>query len=179
MASLLDIAPVTKAVVVRGAEIEVCGLAAADFAVLLADYPNIRALIDGAWSRGGAKFEFKQLLTEMPGAVAEIIARGVADKSAGHEALINHAKMIGMADQSKLLLAIFEVTMPEGPGPFADAVVSLLAGNWGAQPPTKEESAIELPPGMEVSEPSSQPPLSASVMLDSAGLKRGSLRRAS
>src|SRR5215471_7169986 len=165
MGSLLDIALVTKKVVIRGAEIEVGGLSASDFAVLLSDYPNIRSLIDGAWSRGGGKFEVKHLLTEMPGAVAEIIARGVADKSVGHKALVKHAAGIGLADQSKLLLAIFEVTMPDGPGPFVDAVVSLLQGNWGAQPMTRTESEAELPPGMEVSEPSLQPPLSAAVTL--------------
>jgi hypothetical protein len=177
MGSLLDIAPVTKTVEIRGTEIAVSGLTAADFAVLLTEHPNIRAVLDGALSKGGGKFDAKHLLTEMPMAAAEVIARGVADKSAGHKALLASAKAMMAYDQARLLSAIFEVTMPDGIGPFADAVVSLLAGNWGKPMDSKKEEEEKLP--LEVLSPQSPPRLSASVVMDAQPKRRGDLRRAS
>jgi hypothetical protein len=172
MASLLDIAPAVKTVAIRGSEVEVSGLSAADFAVLLSEHPNIRSLLDGAWSRGGTQLDIKLLLTEMPGAVAGIIARGVADKSAGHKALLECAGRMAAIDQVAMLNAIFQVTMPDGSGPFVESVVSILAGSWGK--PAPEET-----PPLEVLDETSPPRLSASVVMDAPPKKRGDLRRAS
>lgn len=176
MASILDLAPPTEKVSIRGLEIEVCGLTAADFAVILRTYPQVRAFVDGTWNRAGMTgVEAQKLLTEMPDAVHEIIARGMADHDAGHEALLAAAAKQTAIDQITLLLAVMKVTMPDGPGPFADAVVALLAGSWAGQRKTETAGAES----MEGSPTSSPERLSGAFILDIPEQRLGELRLAS
>lgn len=178
MASILDLLPPKDAVTLRGIEIEVRSLTALDFAILLQTYPQVRAFVDGTWNRARMTgVEAQKLLTEMPDAVHEIIARGMADQSAGHEALLAAAAKQAVADQMTLLLAIMKATMPEGPGPFADAVVALLAGSWGG--PTKIAPMTEDKSDGEGSPTSSPARLSASLLLDTPKHRLGELRLAS
>jgi hypothetical protein len=174
MASLLDIAPIVVTVSVRGQDIPVTGLPVAKFAELLRDYPTLRSMIDGAWKRGGVSIDAKALFAEVPDAVHDIIASGVVDRTAGHDVLLAHVMMLGAADQLALLRGVMEATMPEGPGPFVDVVASILAGSWGSPAKPTEES---LPGGLVVSEPSSPPPLSAALVVDSTGLQPGRSHR--
>ena len=173
MTSIMDLAPLDEKVSIRGAEIGIVGLTVADFAALLHAYPNLRAMIDGRWSSGTA-FDASALLSEAPAAVSDIIARGLADKTAGHDALVSKASTLTAQEQATLLVEIFKLTMPDGPSPFADAVVSLLGGQWAsprmttAKSDTSDDSASSLP----------TPSLGA-LVVDMTGVQSGHIRRAS
>lgn len=166
MASLTDIMPVVVEVDVRGIKIEVTGLATKTIADLLGRFATLRTLFDRSLRGGHVTLDAKALFTETPEAVHEIIVSGIKDKSPGRDVLMASVEGLGILDQLALLRGVLEATMPHGLGPFADAVASTLGGSWG-KPVKATEQEI---PGLTVSDPSSPPPLSAALVVDTTGM---------
>ena len=162
MVSLLDLAAYTVKVNLRGNEIEMGGLPTKDFAELLREHPTLRSILEGQWKSGGVTVDAKQLFIEVPAAVHEIIARCLVETNgASREAVLAKVTSLSVADQLALLRGAFEATMPDGPGPFADAAASILAGSWGKPKPMEDPL-----PGMTVSDASAPLPWSASLQVD-------------
>lgn len=118
MADLLDLAPASEFVTVRGIQIETPGVSAKGLARLLSRFPDFRALVTGA------QFETDKLLELGGDTVAAIIAAGIGHP--GEAKYEKAAEALTLGEQADLLDAIKRVTMPQGIGPFV-AKLSKLA----------------------------------------------------
>lgn len=117
MVGLLDIAPVTERVSVRGQEIEVTGVSAKGVAHLLSRFPELRALVTG---RGASP----EALMEIGGdIVAAIIAAGTGYPA--DERAEKIASELSIGEQADLIASIFKLTMPQGFGPFVEKLTGL------------------------------------------------------
>ncbi|HZT26497.1 MAG TPA: hypothetical protein VFA57_12395 [Pseudolabrys sp.] len=112
MVSLLDIADQQKTVTIRGKDVAVFGISAQDIVYLFRKFPELRLLMSGKQ----ADLTPETLLELAPGAVAAAIAAGTG--SAGDEQAEAVAARLGLGEQLDLLAAIFELTFPQGVGPF-------------------------------------------------------------
>jgi hypothetical protein len=112
MVSLLDIADQQKTVTIRGKDVAVFGISAQDIVYLFGKFPELRLLMSGKQ----ADLTPETLLKLAPGAVAAAIAAGTG--SAGDEQAEAVAARLGLGEQLDLLAAIFELTFPQGVGPF-------------------------------------------------------------
>ena len=112
MVSLLDIADQQKTVTIRDKDVAVFGISAQDIVYLFGKFPELRLLMSGKQ----ADLTPETLLKLAPGAVAAAIAAGTG--SAGDENAEAVAARLGLGEQLDLLAAIFDLTFPQGVGPF-------------------------------------------------------------
>ncbi len=119
MVGLVDIAPATERVAVRGQEIEVSGVSAAGVAMLLARFPDLRKLF------GGRDVGMEEMMAVGGDLVTAIIAAGTG--SPGDPAAEEAAGRLGIDEQADLLSAILRVTLPKGVGPFVEKLLALGA----------------------------------------------------
>jgi hypothetical protein len=141
MVSLLDLAPSTRTVRVggefeeNGADVSVFGVSAKGIASLLSQFPQLQDLFKG----GELKFDAASIATVAPDAIAAIIAAGC--DSPGDPAAVAVAERMPVGDQMKILAAVIELTMPDGIGPFMEALDATIArldfGNRGKAPASK------------------------------------------
>ena len=137
MVGLVDIAPVTSIVTVRGQDITVTGISARGVALLLARFPELRALMTGR------EVALDDLLRLGGDVVCAIIAAGTGSPT--DEAAEKAADNLTLEEQADLLAAIVELTMPRGLGPLVERLsrLGLMAGGASAtqvttlQPPSK------------------------------------------
>lgn len=117
MVGLLDIAPVTGKVNLRGRQVEVHGVSARGLAYLIGRFPELRMMMTG-------KAVDASRLLEMGGdAVEAIIAAGLGfpgdlDQEAA-------AGRLALEEQADILSAILRLTLPNGIGPFARQLAAL------------------------------------------------------
>lgn len=130
MVGLVDIAPLTSTVSVRGQEITVTGVSARGIAHLLARFPELRALMTGR------EVALDDLLKLGGDVVCAIIAVGTG--SPADEAAEKAADNLTLEEQADLLAAIVELTMPRGLGPLVERLsrLGLLAGGASAMQAT-------------------------------------------
>jgi len=128
MPGLLDIAPSSEIVTIRGAAVEVTGVSAQGFAELLGRFPELRKLMTGMEVNPDALFAVAGA------AVAPIIAAGTG--SPGDDAAEAVAARLSVDEQAELLEAVFRQTFPRGIGPFAKRLAALGASLGGGQSPT-------------------------------------------
>lgn len=129
MVGLVDIAPVTTAVTIRGQEVTVTGISARGIALLLARFPELRALMTGR------EVALDELLKLGGDVVAAIIAAGTGvPGDAQAEAAADN---LTLEEQADLIAAIVELTMPRGLGPLVDRLsrLGLLAGGGASVTP--------------------------------------------
>jgi hypothetical protein len=112
MVSLLDIADLAKTVPVRGKDLTVLGLSARDVVHLFGKFPELRALMAGKAS----ELTPEAIMKLAPAAVAAVIAAGTG--SAGDAKAEAVAARLAIGEQVEILAAIFELTFPQGIGPF-------------------------------------------------------------
>jgi len=112
MVGLVDIAPVTSTVTVRGQEITVSGISARGIAHLLARFPELRALMTGR------EVALDDLLKLGGDVIAAIIAAGTG--APGDADVETAADNLTLEEQADLLAAIVELTMPRGLGPLVE-----------------------------------------------------------
>jgi hypothetical protein len=112
MVSLLDIADQQKTVTIRDKDVAVFGISAKDIVYLFGKFPELRLLMSGKQT----DLTPETLLKLAPGAVAAAIAAGTG--SAGDEQAEAVAARLGLGEQLDLLAAIFDLTFPQGVGPF-------------------------------------------------------------
>lgn len=134
MVSLVDIVDVKHTVTIRGKDIEVVGINAEMLGTLIAAYPDLRLALAGK----GVDMNPQDIITMGPVIVASVIAWGtgaaITDKAAEEAA----AKLT-LGEQLTVLTKIFEVTFPDGFGPFVEKLralglmegVEVGASGWG------------------------------------------------
>jgi len=129
MVGLVDIAPVTTAVTIRGQEVTVTGISARGIALLLARFPELRALMTGR------EVALDELLKLGGDVVAAIIAAGTG--TPGDAQAEAAADNLTLEEQADLIAAIVELTMPRGLGPLVDRLsrLGLLAASGASATP--------------------------------------------
>lgn len=120
MVGLLDIAPITEAVSVRGQQIEVRGISAKGVAVILSRFPVIRQLMAGVRKD---EITADDLIALAPDAIASIIAAGCGHP--GDEKAEKIAADLAAEEQADLVVAILRLTMPGGVRPFVEKLMQL------------------------------------------------------
>jgi hypothetical protein len=121
MVGLLDLAPSTRTVRAGGGDVAVYGVSAKGIAALLTQFPNLKTLFTG----GQIAMDAESIATIAPDAVSAIIAAGCGYP--GDAKAIAKVDTLPVAEQAALLNAIVDLTMPEGVGPFVEALMSLMA----------------------------------------------------
>ena len=123
MVGLVDIAPVTSTILVRGQDITITGVSARGIALLLARFPELRAVMTGR------EVALDELLKLGGDVIAAIIASGTG--APGNARAENAADNLTLEEQADLLAAIVELTMPRGLGPLVEKLsrLGLLAGS--------------------------------------------------
>lgn len=119
MVGLLDIAPLAREVPVAGQNVAVTGVSAAGVAALLQRFPELKSIMAG---RG--TLDAESLFTLVPSAIASIIAAGCGYP--GNEEAEAKASTLVAEDQMSLLMAIVEMTLPKGVGPFLDRLMGIV-----------------------------------------------------
>ena len=122
MVGLVDIAPVTSTILVRGQDITITGVSARAIALLLARFPELRAVMTGR------EVALDDLLKLGGDVIAAIIAAGTGVP--GDVDAEKAADNLTLEEQADLLGAIVELTMPRGLGPLVEKLsrLGLLAG---------------------------------------------------
>lgn len=124
MVSLVDIAPATETVTVRGQAVPVHGVSARGLAVLLGRFPEVRALM----AQQQQDITADRLVELIPDAIAAIIAAGTGLPGDSEAEAV--AAALPVEEQFDLLEAILRLTMPTGVGPFV-ARLARLGGALG------------------------------------------------
>jgi len=129
MVSLIDIVDVKHTVTIRGKEIEVEGINAEKLGTLIAAYPDLRLAFAGK----GVDLKPEDIVTMGPLIVASVIAWGTG-AAPTDKAAEDAAAKLTIGEQITLLTKIFEVTFPDGFGPFVEKLRSLglIEGAGGA-----------------------------------------------
>lgn len=122
MVTLMDIAPVSEFVTVRGMDLEVTGISVHGVAVLLSEFPELRALV----SNKEQGFTAARLVELIPHGVAAVIAAGLGKP--GDKAYIDKAATLNVGEQLNLLEPILKLSFPGGLGPFVERVAAHLEG---------------------------------------------------
>jgi hypothetical protein len=117
MVGLIDMAPGTDTVEVRGTSVAVHGVSASGLALLLSRFPDLRKLMTGL------EVETAQLMAIGGEAVAAIIAAGCG--YAGDEKAEVVASKLSLDAQADFLGAILRLTLPKGLGPFVAKLTAL------------------------------------------------------
>ena len=130
MVGLVDIAPITSSVTIRGQDITITGVSARGIASLLARFPELRALVTGR------EVALDGLLRLGGDVIAAIIAAGTG--TPGDAQTEAAADNLTLEEQADLLAAIVELTMPRGLGPLVERLsrLGLLAGGASAMQAT-------------------------------------------
>jgi len=124
MASLLDIAPLTETVLVRGIDVPVTGVSAKGIAHIMARFPEIREMMVGR------EVTIERLMEIGGDAVGAIIAAGT-----GHPGEPDHERMAAsllLEEQADLLAAILRITLPNGAGPLVEKLTGMGSALGGA-----------------------------------------------
>ena len=140
MVSLIDIVPQTKTVRINGgSEIELRCLGIRQIANLLLRFPELRKL----FSSGAPALDFDGIVIAAPDAIGAIIA-----ESAGQpDAADNIAEAFSLDDLAECLLAVRDLSMPNGVGPFMDRLAKLIdVGGVDALQPGKAVATTTQPP---------------------------------
>jgi hypothetical protein len=150
MASLLDIAPSSATVTLRGTEVAVPGISAAGLATLMRRFPAISDLLTGK----GLTLDADTLFTVGPEGVAAIIAAGTGKPGSVEAEAV--ASTLTFGDQIEALAKILEVTLPEGTKKLEARLVDMLRRTGLSQTPSQTPSPTSL--GTATPAPSDTPP---------------------
>lgn len=122
MPGLVDIAPLTETLEVRGVPLELSGLPPVALATLWSRFPELEKAI-----ARGAGLDAKTLIKILPQAVVPLIAAGCGDLgNAEAERMV--ASRLSLDDQARALEIILRLTMPRGFLPFVQTLTALMGG---------------------------------------------------
>lgn len=122
MVGLLDIAPSSTTVTIRGKAVAVPGVSAHGIAYLAKRFPEVRDLFDGK----GIPADADSLFTLVPDAIAAIIACGTGHVGSPEAEQV--AAGLTASEQLDALETIMDVTMPGGVGPFVERLSGIVQG---------------------------------------------------
>ena len=125
MVSLIDIVPQTRTVQIAAGEIELRGLALRHIADLLVRFPELRKF----FAEGAPAVDADTLLALAPEAIGAIIAHAAGQPDAADTI----ADALSLDDVADCLIAIRDLTMPNGPGPFMERIARLVGSAGGDQ----------------------------------------------
>jgi hypothetical protein len=135
MATLLDIAPVAKQVLIPTSDgevaVDVRGLSIADIRDLLARFPDVLGMLEKGVTAAA-------IFKAGPDIVAAVIASACGNP--GVKAVEELAASFGAGLQAEILTHVIKLTMPRGPGPFVEL---LKAAGVDLD---KVSAAVSLPP---------------------------------
>lgn len=120
MVGLLDIAPLTETVEVRGVKLTVTGITGEGLFHLFGQFPEIGKVMADRTDDLSAG----DLIKLAPEAVAAAIAAGTGNP--GNEQAIAIAKTLSAAEQLELLEVTLRLTFPKGVGPFVETLMRLV-----------------------------------------------------
>ena len=156
MPGLLDIGPLTEDVSVGKQKVTVYGLTADDIFYLIANFVEIKALLE----KKLATLDPQTLMDNAPTTIASIIACSTHER--GNQEAIAKAAGLPVGHQLQLLNAMFRLTFPQGAGPFVKELEELQVSFSG---PTEGSATVS---------PST---VSASLQMDKASEMRYRPRR--
>lgn len=135
--SLTDIGPITEAVeIAPGKFVKVHGISANVILAIFQEFPEVME-----WFRGG-KFTIAALVSEVPGALASVIAAACGQQ--GDAEAIKVAGDLPVEAQLDIIDAAGRLTFKSGFGPFVSRVLALVtaakSANYGRVPDTKSPS---------------------------------------
>lgn len=166
---LLDIGPITEDVLVgKNKRLSVGGLSAEDIFYLINNFTEVRALVEKKLT----KLSPKQLMDSAPKTIATIIACGTGERDDKKAVLA--AQRLGAAVQLKLINKIFELTFPDGVGPFVEELWLLQRAFTARVESSSTQSDSSNP---SVSGKPSQSALSAALQMDEVSKQRYRPRR--
>lgn len=119
MVSLLDIVPQTRAVQIADGELILRGLGLRQIADLLLRFPSLRKRV---FDR--APLDINELILAAPDAAGAIIAEAAGQPEAADQV----SDRLAIADAVECLLAVCDLTMPNGIAPFFERLGRLLDG---------------------------------------------------
>lgn len=118
--SLADIGPIYEDVPLSDEKsLRVFGVSAKGLFAIFQRFPQV-----GEWFKGG-KFDPKDLIAQVPDAIAGVIAAGCGFPGDGE--MEKRAEMIAVDSQLDIVEAIFRLTFKSGFGPFVTRIVALSA----------------------------------------------------
>lgn len=139
MISLIDIVPQTRTVHLAFGEVKLRGLGLRQIASLLLRFPELRKLFAG----GGPAMDIDGLLLAAPDAVGAIVAEAAGQP----EAAETIADALALDDLAECLVAVRDLTMPEGFGPFMERLGKLMGAESGGRLNGKApDTTMPLPP---------------------------------
>jgi hypothetical protein len=136
MVSLIDIIPQTRTVQIAAGELTLRGLGLRQIADLLVRFPELRKLM----VEGAPAVDVDTMFALAPDAIGTIIAQAAGQPDAA--ATIVNA--LSLDDLGDCLIAIRDLTMPNGVGPFMNRVARLVSGASGD--PVGREADTNMPP---------------------------------
>ncbi len=120
MVSLLDIVPQTSVVEIGAGDLELRGLGLRQIADLFVRFPELRKL----FTEGAPAADIDALMADAPGAIGAIIAMAAGQPEA-EQRIVDAMSIEDIAD---CLIAVRDLTMPNGPRPFYARLERLLGG---------------------------------------------------
>jgi hypothetical protein len=143
--SLLDIGPQSKDVpMLSGESLRVYGISAKGMFSIFSRFPEV-----GKWFTAPGALDTKRFVSEVPDAMAAIIAAGCG--LPGDTKAEETAELIAIDTQIDILEAIIELTFKSGFGPFVNRIVEIAGAarsvNYGKAPGTNspQQSSPSLP----------------------------------
>jgi hypothetical protein len=122
MVSLVDIVPQKRTVQTSGGELELRGLGLRQIADLLLRFPTLRNL----FVQGAPELEVETLLVMAPDAIGAIIAEAASQPEAVDK-IADGA--LALDELIECLVAVRDLTMPNGAVPLFERLTLLLGGN--------------------------------------------------
>jgi hypothetical protein len=136
MVSLVDIVPQRQTVQIAAGAIELRGLGLRQIAELLVRFPELRKLM----VEGAPAIDVDTLLAHAPDAIGTIVAQAAGQP----EAADTIADALSLDDMMECLIAIRDLTMPNGPAPFMERIARLVGG--GSAVPSGRVPDTTMPP---------------------------------
>lgn len=158
MITLLDIGDLTEEVEVAKIKITMRGLSAQDVLDFLIRFPALRVLFDKSTEKDKKKLTPDMLMAQAPQAIYEAIAMSTGVPKEKLKEGAEKVKNLAIGDQLKIVAKFFELTFPDGVGPFAELMrettskfETLKTGANGAsaassQMPSPAAFTVDMPP---------------------------------
>ena len=161
MPGILDIGPLSEEVKVGRSAVTVEGLTVDDIFHLVANFAEIRAILDKKISQVTPA----ALMKAAPRVLGTVITYGTGER--GNDKAVAAAMKLPAAVQLKIITTIFDLTFPEGVGPFVREL-SAIQRVFLAPPTTPPDQQSET---TKDSDTESSERVSAVLQVDTAALK--------
>ena len=141
MVSLVDIVPQRRTVRINGgSEVELRGLGLRQIASLLLRFPELRKL----FATNAPGLDYEAVVIAAPDAIGSIIAEAAGQPDAAD----NIADALSLDDLAECLIAVRDLTMPDGVGPFMERLEKLVGALPAASErrPGRAAATTTLPP---------------------------------